>query len=133
MGGWTLWGAENYVPPWLIFLGKLYAVFFIYIWMRGTLPRLRIDQLMAFAWKFMLPIMLINVLVVGAEVLIWRKNDISDVTALAAIGLVNFFFGLALVAGWARFLGHGTGKQKGERALLVQEVGAIYFGAESGS
>lgn len=133
MGGWTLWGAENYVPPWLIFLGKLYGVFFIYIWMRGTLPRLRIDQLMAFAWKFMLPIMLTNVLVVGAEVLIWRKNDISDVTALAAIGLVNFFFGLALVAGWARFLGHGTGKQKGGRALLVQEVGAIYFGAESGS
>ncbi len=133
MGGWTLWGAENYVPPWLIFLAKLYGVFFIYIWMRGTLPRLRIDQLMAFAWKFMLPIMLTNVLVVGAEVLIWRKNDISDVTALAAIGLVNFFFGLALVAGWARFLGHGTGKQKGGRALLVQEVGAIYFGAESGS
>jgi NADH-quinone oxidoreductase subunit H len=133
MGGWTLWGAENYVPPWLIFLGKLYGVFFIYIWMRGTLPRLRIDQLMAFAWKFLLPIMLTNVLVVGAEVLIWRKNDISDVTALAAIGLVNFFFGLALVAGWARFLGHGTGKQKGGRALLVQEVGAIYFSAESGS
>ena len=79
------------------------------------------------------PDMLPNVLVVGAEVLIWRKNDISDVTALTAIGLVNFFFGLALVAGWARFLGHGTGKQRGERAILTQEVGAIFFGAESGS
>jgi NADH-quinone oxidoreductase subunit H len=132
LGGWTFWGAERYVPPWLIFLGKLYGVFFIYIWTRGTLPRLRIDQLMAFAWKFMLPIMLTNVLVVGAEVLIWRKSDISDVTALTAIGLVNFFFGLALVAGWARFLGHGTGKQRGERAILTQEVGAILYGAEPG-
>ena len=65
------------MPPWLIFLGKLYAVFFVYIWTRGTLPRLRIDQLMAFAWKFLLPIMLVNTLVVGAEVLIWRENELS--------------------------------------------------------
>jgi NADH-quinone oxidoreductase subunit H len=130
MGGWTLWGAEKYVPTWIIFLGKLYTVFFVYIWTRGTLPRLRIDQLMGFAWKFMLPIMLVNTLAVGGEVLIWRENNIADETALTLIGLVNFFFGAALVAGWARFLGHGTGRQRGHRALLTQEVGAVYFGAE---
>jgi len=133
MGGYTLWGAEKYIPSWIIFLGKLYTVFFIYIWARGTLPRLRIDQLMAFAWKFLLPIMLVNTLVVGGEVLIWRENDISDVTALTLIGLVNFFFGAALVIGWARFLGHGRGRQVGRRALLTQEVGAVYFGAETSS
>jgi NADH-quinone oxidoreductase subunit H len=131
MGGWTLFGAENYIPPWIIFLGKLYAVFSIYIWTRGTLPRLRIDQLMAFAWKFLLPIMLVNVMVVAGEVLIWRENEIDPEIALPAIGLVNFFFGAALVMAWARFLGHGKGKQKGERALLTKEVGRIYFGTET--
>jgi NADH-quinone oxidoreductase subunit H len=131
MGGWTLFGAENYIPPWIIFLGKLYAVFSIYIWTRGTLPRLRIDQLMAFAWKFLLPIMLVNVMVVAGEVLVWRENEIDPEIALPVIGLVNFFFGAALVIAWARFLGHGKGKMKGERALLTKEVGRIYFGTET--
>lgn len=130
MGGYTLWGLEDYVPTWLIFLGKLYTVFFIYIWTRGTLPRLRIDQLMAFAWKFLLPIMLVNTLVVGAEVLIWRENDIGRTPALLAIGAVNLVFGAILVAGWARFLGHGSGRQRGQRAILTQEIGTVHFTPE---
>jgi NADH-quinone oxidoreductase subunit H len=133
MGGWTLWGAEDYVPPWLIFAAKMYTVFFVYIWSRGTLPRLRIDQLMSFAWKFLLPIMLVNVLLVGTEVMIWQEAEFSAGEALPVIGLVNFFVGVALVVGWARFLGHGTGKQKGHRATLTREVGAVYYGAESPS
>lgn len=131
MGGWTLWGAEDYVPPWLIFLVKLYAVFFIYIWTRGTLPRLRIDQLMAFAWKFLLPIMLVNAMVVGAEVLIWRENELSAGEALPVIGLVNFVFAIVMVAGWARFLGHGRGPQQSTRAVLTREVGSIHYSPET--
>ncbi|MEO8456593.1 MAG: NADH-quinone oxidoreductase subunit NuoH [Chloroflexota bacterium] len=131
LGGWTLWGAENYIPPWIIFLGKLYSVFFIYIWTRGTLPRLRIDQLMAFAWKFLLPIMLVNVLVVGGEVLVWREWEPADEVALSIIAAINLIFGVALVMAWARFLGHGKGNQKGGRAILTQEVGRIYFDPET--
>ena len=51
------------IPGWVLFIGKIYAVYFLLIWFRGTLPRFRIDQLMAFAWKFLLPLGLINVLV----------------------------------------------------------------------
>jgi NADH-quinone oxidoreductase subunit H len=131
MGGWTAWGLEDYVPGWLIYFGKLYAVFFVYIWSRGTLPRLRIDQLMGFAWKFLLPLMLVNILLVGAEVLIWRENDLSAGEALPVIGLVNWVLGAILVMAWARFLGHGTGTQTGARAILTQEVGAVYYGAEA--
>ena len=133
LGGWTAWGLEDYVPGWLIFLGKMYTVFFVYIWTRGTLPRLRIDQLMGFAWKFLLPLMLTNIMIVAAEVLIWRENELSAGEALPVIGLVNFFLGIALVVGWARFLGHGKGKQTGHRATLTREVGAIFYQPESGS
>ena len=132
MGGWTLWGAEEYVPAWLIFLAKMYTVFFVYIWTRGTLPRLRIDQLMAFAWKFMLPVMLVNVLLVGTEIMIWQEAEFSAGEALPVIGAVNFFLGIAVLIGWARFLGHGKGTQKGEPAILTQEIGTINFAPEPG-
>jgi len=42
---------------------KLFCFLFFYIWMRGTLPRFRYDQLMAFGWKFLLPLGMLNVLV----------------------------------------------------------------------
>lgn len=56
------------IPSWLWFFLKLLAMIFFFIWIRGTLPRLRTDQLMAFAWKFMLPMTLINIVVAG----LWR-------------------------------------------------------------
>jgi len=132
LGGWTLWGIEQWIPGWLIFLGKLYGVFFLYIWSRGTLPRLRIDQLMTFAWKFMLPLMIVNVLLIGSEVLIWEETGASRNIALPAIGAVNTMLAVILVVAWARFLGHGSGRQRGYRATLTKEVGKIYFtGAEA--
>ena len=47
------------------FMGKLVLFIFLFIWLRGTLPRLRVDQLMNFAWKFMLPLALINLVNAG--------------------------------------------------------------------
>ena len=44
-GGWSLFGLEEWIPPWMIFIGKIYVFYFVFIWLRGTLPRLRIDQL----------------------------------------------------------------------------------------
>ena len=132
LGGWTLWGLEEWIPGWIIFLGKLYAVFLLYIWSRATLPRLRIDQLMAFAWKFMLPLMLVNVLVTGAEVVVWEETGASRNIALPAIGALNATIAVILVVGWARVLGHGSGRQRGYRATLTQEIGKIYYtGAEA--
>ncbi|MEO6910089.1 MAG: NADH-quinone oxidoreductase subunit NuoH [Edaphobacter sp.] len=66
LGGW---GAPfpflTWVPSYLWFFAKLLAVIFVFIWIRGTLPRLRMDQLMNFAWKFMLPMALLNLLTAG--------------------------------------------------------------------
>jgi NADH-quinone oxidoreductase subunit H len=50
------------VLPVLWFMAKVVAFLFIYIWVRGTLPRFRYDQLMAFGWKFLLPLALVNLI-----------------------------------------------------------------------
>jgi NADH-quinone oxidoreductase subunit H len=44
---------------------KVFGFMFFYIWMRGTLPRFRYDQLMSLGWKFLLPLALLNILVTG--------------------------------------------------------------------
>jgi len=43
------------------FLAKTLGLFFVMVWIRGTIPRLRVDQLMGFAWKFLLPLALVNI------------------------------------------------------------------------
>ena len=58
-GGWYLW----FVPPVLAFLIKVVLLLFLYIWLRGTFPRLRYDSLMRLGWKVMLPLALVNVIV----------------------------------------------------------------------
>ncbi|MQF80267.1 NADH-quinone oxidoreductase subunit NuoH [SAR202 cluster bacterium AD-493-K16_JPT_193m] len=59
-----------FLPSHVWFLLKLFFFAFIFIWIRATLPRLRIDQIMAYAWKFLLPLSLINIFVVAAEILL---------------------------------------------------------------
>ena len=56
LGGWHApISALQFIPSYLWFFAKLSILLFIFIWIRGTLPRTRVDQVMNFAWKFMLP------------------------------------------------------------------------------
>ncbi|MFC5863022.1 NADH-quinone oxidoreductase subunit NuoH [Acidicapsa dinghuensis] len=69
LGGWGApFSFLNFIPSWAWFFLKLLAALCFFIWLRGTLPRLRQDQLMNFAWKFMLPMTLLNLMVAAA----WR-------------------------------------------------------------
>lgn len=83
LGGW---GAPlsvlEFIPSWAWFFAKLFGAIFFFIWLRGTLPRLRQDQLMNLAWKFMLPMALLNLIVAGA----WR------------------FLGESPMGGWVRWV-----------------------------
>ncbi|MBI3320695.1 MAG: NADH-quinone oxidoreductase subunit H [Candidatus Omnitrophica bacterium] len=64
VGSIVLWGAQP-IPSWIWFFAKTYALVFVLVWFRGTFPRLRVDQLMGLAWKFFLPLALINILAAG--------------------------------------------------------------------
>jgi len=62
------------LPPLLWFLIKVFAVFSFMIWTRTTFPRVRIDQLMSLAWKFLIPVSVINLIATGIEVVIWPDS-----------------------------------------------------------
>jgi NADH-quinone oxidoreductase subunit H len=72
LGGWYVPGLGHLLEPGSVayaivslvaFVVKVCIFLFVYIWVRGTLPRFRFDQLMNFGWKFLLPVALLNVIV----------------------------------------------------------------------
>jgi NADH-quinone oxidoreductase subunit H len=66
LGGWR----GPLLPPIIWLVIKMLIVFFVMIWLRATLPRFRVDQLMSFGWKGLLPMAIINLFVVAIEVLL---------------------------------------------------------------
>ena len=76
------------------FLVKIFAIIAVMIWLRGTLPRLRVDQLMGFAWKFMLPLSILNILVAGFA---WHAEQLDN----TFITVITWVISLAILYGAA--------------------------------
>jgi NADH-quinone oxidoreductase subunit H len=99
LGGWTApLSFLTFIPSWIWFFAKLMALIAGFIWIRGTLPRLRMDQLMNFAWKFMLPMTLVVILSAG----IWRfmpPGVVRWVVCAVPIVLLYVLLGRALMGG----------------------------------
>ncbi len=84
LGGWSApFSFLTWIPSWIWFFAKLLALIVGFIWIRGTVPRLRMDQLMNFAWKFMLPMTLVVIFAAA----VWRFLP-HGVAGSAAAGLV---------------------------------------------
>ena len=66
-------GINGYVQGPFWFLSKVFVFLFVYIWMRGTLPRFRYDQLMSFGWKLLLPVSIANLVLTATVIFIWGK------------------------------------------------------------
>jgi len=100
LGGWR----GPWLPPWLWFLIKIGAVFFFIVWIRTTVPRVRIDQLMALAWKFLFPLALINLVITGIEVLGWPEG------LPWFLIFVNFAIAAVLILLWSKLFRLGWGR-----------------------
>ena len=100
LGGWqgpfadaiVFWGVSWVPIVW--FLIKTYALVFTLVWVRLTLPRLQVDQLMGFAWKILIPLALVNLLASAAIILWvpqwkWGMLVFSWVSLLAFVGLFD--------------------------------------------
>jgi NADH-quinone oxidoreductase subunit H len=95
LGGWrapwplSLWsGANSGWWPVLWFLIKVFILLFCYVWVRGTLPRTRYDQLMALGWKILIPLSIVWILLI-ATIRAWKNEPHSaSVWVVAAIVLV---------------------------------------------
>jgi NADH-quinone oxidoreductase subunit H len=61
---------NEYIQAPFWFLAKVFVFLFFYVWMRGTLPRFRYDQLMSFGWKFLLPVSIVNVIITSFVILL---------------------------------------------------------------
>jgi NADH-quinone oxidoreductase subunit H len=85
LGGWhaPLWidhvwaGANQGYWPLLWFFGKLFAFIWVFIWLRGSLPRLRYDQFMKLGWKRLIPLALTWIVIVGVVRVVCVENDVD--------------------------------------------------------
>ena len=101
LGGWR----GPLLPPWLWLIIKVIIVFFAMVWTRTTLPRLRIDQLMAFAWKFLFPMSIINLFITALQVLAGWPTELWWLMTM-----VNIAITVIMVLIWSKFffkLGRG--------------------------
>ncbi len=72
------------------FITKVYLLCFVFIWVRSTMPRLRADQLMQFAWLILIPVTLGNILLTALIYLILSSFGLSNLVFLIVLGVVNF-------------------------------------------
>jgi NADH-quinone oxidoreductase subunit H len=99
--GWHLLGNLLGI---LYFVAKVYLLCFVFIWVRSTLPRLRADQLMQFAWLILIPITLGNILFTALVFLVLNGIGLSNVIFLIVLGILNWI----LVVGFVRLVSRAT-------------------------
>jgi NADH-quinone oxidoreductase subunit H len=102
------WGLLGNLLGVAYFIGKVYGLCFVFIWIRSTLPRLRADQLMQFAWLILIPVTLGNILITGLLYLIVSSFQLGDYTTnlifLIVTGVVNW----AMLFAFVRIVGRAT-------------------------
>lgn len=105
LGGWNApFTFLDWIPSWMWFFGKLGSLVLFSVWLRATLPRLRVDQLMDVAWKYLLPMSLANLVVAG----LWHFTA-------AWPAALRWPLSLALLAAPHLLLGRGFQKRFGPR------------------
>jgi NADH-quinone oxidoreductase subunit H len=86
----------EFLPSHVWFIGKIFAVLFLLIWVRATIVRLRIDQVMSFAWKVLFPLAIINMFVTAGLVVAWPEPTTTQLWMMVA---VNWVVAISSIAG----------------------------------
>ncbi len=148
LGGWSGPGVAYLTAPGMAFgwqflgnllavgyfITKVYLLCFVFIWIRSTLPRLRADQLMQFAWLLLIPVTLGNILLTGFIYLLLSSFGWSNLLFLFILGIVNF----VLLAGFVWVVSRATAattrhaqapailaQRRAEVAQLSERAGSI--------
>ena len=103
------------LPSHIWFLLKVGAFTFVAIWVRATLPRFRLDQILAVAWKYLFPLSLLNVLLLAAEVIIWPERGVAE---LGIMGVINWVVTIPAAVLWTKAVSLRTTPP----TLLIPEV-----------
>jgi len=100
LGGYKFFGLERVAPvlaPFIV-LGKAVSVFFFMLWTRGTFPRIRLDQLVGFAWKFLVPLTLVNLVLTALVVKLsanpWAQAGLLLLGNLITVAVTFLILGL---------------------------------------
>lgn len=124
LGGYTMFGLETWIPGYLILAAKIGAVYFLFVWLRGTLPRFRLDQLMGYAWKFLIPLSAAQVLLVAVEASIFVRWEVPAIFPLPAFALLNAALTVEMVRRWARALGYAPEVQQ-QQPVMATAMGGL--------
>jgi NADH-quinone oxidoreductase subunit H len=126
LGGWrapwpiSVWaGANSGWWPLLWFLAKIGVFLFVFIWLRGSLPRIRYDQLMALGWKVLIPVSLAWTLII-ATMRVWRRQGGSP--AIYIVGALIVAALLALWIGWETSVQKAARRAEAEDEALAAEA-----------
>ncbi len=125
LGGYTLFGLQEWIPGYLILATKISAIYFVLVWLRGTLPRFRLDQLMAFAWKFLIPLAIAFVGVSAIESAIFARLNLPGLIVLGAFAVVNLVLTVVMVRAWARRVGYEVPRGDLTMPTLTTSVGGL--------
>jgi len=124
LGGYTLFGLELWIPGYLILATKIGAVYFVFVWLRATLPRFRLDQLMGFAWKFLIPLAIIQLLVIAVESMVIAQSGLPGIVTVGGSIAVNLVLTFVGVRAWASGIGY-VSEAAASTPLLTNTVGGL--------
>ena len=125
LGGWrapwpiSIWSGAN--EGWwsmLWFFGKIFVFLFVFIWLRGTLPRMRYDQFMKFGWKVLIPVSVVWILIVGAARQL-RNSGTLDTQKLLFVASAILMIGVVI-----SYVLEARKKQAEEAAQAQAEIDA---------
>jgi NADH-quinone oxidoreductase subunit H len=107
------------LPPWIWFFIKSFGVFFIMMWIKFTMPRFRIDQLMAFNWKFLVPLSLMNLFILAVGDTVLKTMGITRETNGLVWGGMLFIANLVLLFVALGMLGRSARKSRLDKRPIV--------------